>query len=729
MQDFTLTVPLFELNNPGTQSNYESDTVSLALTAPGSGNTTLSYLADDLPEGLTINAASGVISGTVAVGAAQDGPYQVTVDAANATINTSQSFTWDIYSHLRLTNPGNQTNYEDDSVSLPLSATDDFSGSTLIFGAIGLPVGLAVDPYTGAISGTVGTGAAADGPYTVTALVTDGYYRAQQTFTWTVDQYVTLPQPADQNSIEGASVSLALGGTDTGGGTLSYGAVGLPPGLSLNTTSGVISGTIAAGDAAGGPYTVIVMAVDGTYSASQAFNWNVTGSPVTLAGLLDQTSNEGAPVTLALSASDSIGGSTLSYSATGLPAGLHIDPATGVISGTIAAGAAADGPYSVTIGAADGSYSADQTFNWNVNSPVSFTDPPDQTNNESDTVSLAVTASDAAEGTLTYGAFGLPPGLSINASTGLVSGTVSVGDAVNSPYAVTVMAEDGTYSNTESFNWNINSPVSLAAPADQANNEGDSVSLALSATDTIVDATLTYSASGLPAGLTLNTSTGLISGTVSYGGTLGAHGGGRGRHLQQHPDIRMGRQQPDHRHRPRHDQLQRRRRRLPGNQRRRHQLRAAGIDLQRLQPAGRAVDQLQHRPDLRDRQLLPDAGHVHIHHHRDRRHRHRRAAAGLDDQPHQRRGRRQPRHPEQHRWPDDHAGVAVELPTRGTAPSSGERAACRPAWPSIPPPASSPAPSARARMPRGRTTSPSRPLTAPTSTASISPGTWPVRSR
>jgi hypothetical protein len=62
--------------------------------------------------------------------------------------------------------------------------------------------------------------------------------------------------------------------------------------------------------------------------------------------------------------------------------------------------------------------------------------------------------------------------------------------------------------------WTV-SQVSLTAPSDQTNSEGDSVSLQLQ--DLASTGSLTYNASGLPAGLSLNATTGLLSGTVSPG--------------------------------------------------------------------------------------------------------------------------------------------------------------------------------------------------------------------
>ena len=57
--------------------------------------------------------------------------------------------------------------------------------------------------------------------------------------------------------------------------------------------------------------------------------------------------------------------------------------------------------------------------------------------------------------------------------------------------------------------------VTLTNLGDQLNYEGDSATITLQASDTTSGSTLTYYASGLPGGLTLNNSSGVISGTLS----------------------------------------------------------------------------------------------------------------------------------------------------------------------------------------------------------------------
>jgi hypothetical protein len=86
---------------------------------------------------------------------------------------------------------------------------------------------------------------------------------------------------------------------------------------------------------------------------------------------------------------------------------------------------------------------------------VTVTSPGNQAGTVGTAVSLQVHATDSASGqTLTYSATGLPAGLSINSSTGLISGTPTT--AATS--SVTVTAKDTTNaSGSASFTWTISS--------------------------------------------------------------------------------------------------------------------------------------------------------------------------------------------------------------------------------------------------------------------------------
>jgi hypothetical protein len=88
-----------------------------------------------------------------------------------------------------------------------------------------------------------------------------------------------------------------------------------------------------------------------------------TGVNVTSPG--NQTSTTGTAVSVTVHATDSAGG-TLTYAATGLPAGLTINRTTGVVSGT----PTTSGTSSVTVTATDsGGTSGSTSFTWTVRAP------------------------------------------------------------------------------------------------------------------------------------------------------------------------------------------------------------------------------------------------------------------------------------------------------------------------------------------------------------------------
>jgi F5/8 type C domain/Ricin-type beta-trefoil lectin domain/Putative Ig domain len=85
---------------------------------------------------------------------------------------------------------------------------------------------------------------------------------------------VTVTGPGNQSSTVGTAVSVPVHATDSGSGqTLTYSATGLPAGLSINSSSGLISGT----PTAAGTSSVTVTAKDSTGAAGSAsFSWTVS---------------------------------------------------------------------------------------------------------------------------------------------------------------------------------------------------------------------------------------------------------------------------------------------------------------------------------------------------------------------------------------------------------------------------------------------------------------------
>ena len=97
----------------------------------------------------------------------------------------------------------------------------------------------------------------------------------------------------------------------------------------------------------------------------------------------------------------------------------------------------------------------------------------------------------------------LPPGLSLNSVTRTITGTIANLAANDTPYLVTVTASDGTNSDRASFTWTV-TYFSLVNPGDQNDSPGRSLSACPSAVRPPIALALTWSAAGLPGGLSMD---------------------------------------------------------------------------------------------------------------------------------------------------------------------------------------------------------------------------------
>jgi len=264
----------------------------------------------------------------------------------------------------------------------------------------------------------------------------------------------------------------------------------------VNFTGGQANSTVKIETTAGRAY------LDNIVVASQA----VFVAPPVINSSLTSTATVGSAYTYAITASENPN----SYGATGLPAGLSINTSTGVISGTPTAA----GTSNITILATNAGGTDTETLVLTINNPP----PPvissllTATGVVGTAFSYQITASNSPN---SYGATGLPTGLSISTTTGLISGTPTSSGVSN--VTITATNPGGSDSKTLVITVNVAPPViSSGGTASGIVGSAFSYQIAASGSPT------SYGATNLPAGLSVDSGTGLISGTPSVAGTTTA---------------------------------------------------------------------------------------------------------------------------------------------------------------------------------------------------------------
>jgi hypothetical protein len=318
----------------------------------------------------------------------------------------------------------------------------------------------------------------------------------QVTITATAGQPITTDTPTATGTVSSYSVSPTL-----------------PAGLSLNTTTGAISGTptvvatqaayiITATNSAGDTTATIQIVVNAAVIPPS----NLTYSQPTISATVGQAISTDTPT---------VTGTVSSYSVSPtLPAGLSLNTTTGAISGTPTA-VAAQATYTITATNSAGNTTA--TVQILVNAAIAA-----PSNLAYPLTTIAATAGQAIStdtptvtGTVSSYSVSptLPAGLSLNTTTGAISGTPTA-VAAQATYTITATNSAGNTTATVQIlvNAAIAAPSNLAYPLTTiAATAGQAIS---TDTPTVTGTVTSYSVSpALPAGLSLNTSTGAISGT------------------------------------------------------------------------------------------------------------------------------------------------------------------------------------------------------------------------
>ena len=512
-------------------------TVSTGISTAG-GATPLQFKISSgtLPSGLTIDAATGSISGTVPVSAANSSyGFSVTVTDSSGSAAT-RSFTGTVNpgsSVLTLITTSLSTIAAGISYNFPLSASGGTAPYAFSVSSGALPTGLSLDSATGIISGTPGitTGGRS---YSVTIRVTDGSAQSQaNSFVGTVASNPVGAIQIVSTTVPGIAVGGVSTGISTSGGVaplvFSVSSGTLPAGLTLNATTGAITGTIpvSAGNANYGFSIAVADAAGAT--ASKSFSGTINPGSALLSLITTAISPVTAGITYSFPIAVAGGAKPYAFAVTSgaLPSGLLLGATTGVISGTpaITSGGQA---YSFTIRVTDaasqtqtvslvGTVAANPVGGVQI---VSTTIPGIAVG----TVSTGVSTSGGVTPlTFSISSGALPSGLSINTTTGAITGTVPISQG-NTNYGFSVAVVDSAgISSSKSFTGTVNagsSVLSVLSTQLSPVTAGVAYSFPLTVSGGTTPYGFTITTGSLPAGLAIHPTTGVISGTpaVTSGG-------------------------------------------------------------------------------------------------------------------------------------------------------------------------------------------------------------------
>ena len=495
---------------------------NVTATAMGSGNSIASYALAVRPNGMEINPSSGAITWTPDY--SQSGTMNVTVRVTDSLgVTAIQSFVISVTNDTqlpRITSTAVTTCFGvtctvGQAYRYQVTAYDP-EGNGLVYSLPSAPSGMSISE-TGLISWTAGAGANG-----VTVSVSNGTKSQSQSFSVPVSDYHPLAITSSPNTsaVNGAPYEYRLTVTNSDNYPLSYSLTAAPAGMTISP-SGTI--TWVPSSSQSGDAQVTVQVSDGSSAApvSQAYTLTVSQYNVpSINAIPSQTASEGVLFSYQVVATAPLGG-PLTYSLSGAPSGMTISE-SGLITWTPAAGQGASG-VSVTVRVQAGSVSANSaTRSFTLNAPY-ISSSPGTTPRASVGVAYSYTVtvnSAGCSGTCTPVSYSLinsgatppPTGMTINASTGLVSWTPS---ALQTGYIpVTVKATFGTSGIFATQAFNISVPAIVSTPLLSA-AVGSQYITYVTASDP-AGGSFTWSLTTAPTGMTVD-ATGKISWTPAPG--------------------------------------------------------------------------------------------------------------------------------------------------------------------------------------------------------------------
>jgi subtilisin-like proprotein convertase family protein len=452
-----------------------------------------------LPSGLSMNSITGLISGTPLVPTPAT-PYTITATNPDGSTTTSLSITVIDIAPSALTYSSNPATYRIDQ-AITLNAPTNSGGAVVSYAVSpALPTGLTLNTTTGIISGTP-TALSTSTNYTITATNTGGSTTAQlniaveeggyrnPTLITINDNVAASPYPSaiavptTAGTITKVTVTI-YGLTHTRQNDLDILLVG-PLGQKVLLMSDVGAGASVAN-------------VNLTFDDAAVTSLTTDAVPITTGTY--KPSNNGTPDTFTLPAPAEPYGSTLSVFNGTNPAGtwsLYVMDDRAINTGSISGG------WRLSLQTTAPPVAAPSALSYSSN-PATYT---------KGTAITANTPTNTGGAVVSYAVLpALPAGLTLNTSTGVISGTPTTPTAAAN-YTITATNTGGSTTASVSIAVNDIAPSALSYSSNPATYAKDTA-ITNNRPSSSGGAVVSYAVSpALPAGLALNTTTGIISGT------------------------------------------------------------------------------------------------------------------------------------------------------------------------------------------------------------------------
>jgi hypothetical protein len=252
----------------------------------------------------------------------------------------------------------------------------------------------------------------------------------------------------------------------------SFNAIPLPAGLSVNTTTGSITGTPTVVNVSGNIVTISAKNKAGTGTKNLIIK--ILPPPPVITSVLTLTGFVGVPLTYNILATNMLPTYLPSYKALDLPSGLNVNISTGVINGSPASsGITNTNIFAINAGGSDNKI---LVIDIKIPPPV-VTQPPNFTQAVNTSFNYQILATNNPT---FYSATGLPTGLTINNASGLISGTLpnlttnqtftvqvnasnSTGIGIGKFFTITVVAPP-IITNASNFGGNVGTSITSPTP-------------------------------------------------------------------------------------------------------------------------------------------------------------------------------------------------------------------------------------------------------------------------